>query len=434
MPAPEFGADGTPWDRPWSHPDRHPRPALRLWVPVFVSLVVQIPASLFAWQGPRSLGHGPEFRSDLGPALALALIGPLALIGARRFPGPVVAVVAAAAVADLMLASGTPGPPYIALAFAIVGAIVRGARPWAWASVGVVWLGTLAAVLIRGSDIAPGRAAFTTFGVLAMLGIGEAMRARRERIAEYRRASLQRRQGAAEAERVRIARELHDVLAHSLSSINVQAGVGLHLMDRDPAQAAAALAEIKATSKTALDEVRSVLGVLRSDDGAASPLAPEPDLSQLERLAASVTARGVAVRLDVAPDVLPGVMPRPLQLALYRIVQESLTNVLRHANASSASVSVRREAGHYVVEVLDDGRGSTPGAKTGTSSGTSSGTDPGQDADATAGVTGGRGVLGMRERAELLGGTLEAGPRPGGGYRVLARIPAPALEEQEESA
>ncbi len=424
MSAPQFGADGAPWERPWSHPDRHPRPALRLWVPVLISLLVQVPASLFVWQGPRFAGRALELRPDLGPAFALALLGPLALIGARRFPGPVVAVVAAAAVTDVLLASGTPGPPYLALAFAIVGAIVRGARPWAWASVGGVWAGTLAAVLVREEDIAPGRAAFTTFGILAMLGIGEAVRARRERIAEYRRASSQHRQTVAEAERVRIARELHDVLAHSLSSINVQAGVGLHLMERDPAQAAAALAEIKATSKTALDEVRAVLGVLRSDEGGGSPLAPEPDLAQLERLAASVTARGVAVGLAVAPEVQPARMPRPLQLALYRIVQESLTNVLRHANASSASVSVRRVAGHYVVEVLDDGRGSAAAAGAGTAPG----------ADAVAGTSGGRGVLGMRERAELLGGTLDAGPRPGGGYRVLARIPAPAPEEQEESA
>ena len=424
MSAPEFGADGAPWDRPWSHPDRSPRPALRLWVPVFLSLVVQVPASLFAWQGPRFAGRGLELRPDVAPALTLALIGPLALILARRFPGPVVAVVAAAAVADLLLASGSPGPPYIALAFAIVGAIVRGARPWAWVSVGGVWAGTLTAVLVREEDIAPGRAAFTTFGVLAMLGIGEAVRARRERIAEYRRASSQHRLTVAEAERVRIARELHDVLAHSLSSINVQAGVGLHLMERDPAQAAAALAEIKATSKTALDEVRAVLGVLRSDEGGGSPLAPEPDLSQLERLAASVTARGVTVRLDVAPDVRPPRVPRPLQLALYRIVQESLTNVLRHADASSASVSIRREGGHYVAEVLDDGRGAVVRSDAGAGTG--------QGVDAAAAVAGGRGLLGMRERAELLGGMLDVGPRPGGGYGVLARIPVPPLEDHQE--
>jgi signal transduction histidine kinase len=408
MPAPQFGAEGAPWDAPWSGSRPRRRPGLRLWLPVLLSFVVQVPSALFAWQRARFDGHAVELRPDAGPALALAVVGPLALVGARRFPGPVVAVVAAAAVADLLLASTAPGPPYIALAFAIVGAIVRGARPWAWASVGAVWLGTLAAVLLRGSDIAPGRAAFTTFGVLAMVGIGEAVRARRERIAEYRRATQQRRRTAAEAERVRIARELHDVLAHSLSSINVQAGVGLHLMEKDPAKAAAALAEIKATSKAALDEVRSVLGVLRSEAGAdGSPLAPEPDLSQLERLAVSVTGQGVAVRLDVDPDLQRATVPRPLQLALYRIVQESLTNVLRHAQASTATVSVRREGDHYVAEVVDDGRGDA--------------VDPTDSA-------GGRGILGMRERAELLGGTLDAGRAPGGGYRVLARIPSPGRD------
>jgi signal transduction histidine kinase len=177
-------------------------------------------------------------------------------------------------------------------------------------------------------------------------------------------------------------------------------------MEKDPAQAAAALAEIKATSKTALDEVRSVLGVLRSEGGAGDPpLAPEPDLPQLQRLAASVTAQGVTVRIHVDPGVLPDEVPRPLQLALYRIVQESLTNVVRHADASTASVSVRRDGGDLVAEVVDDGRGVGPGAREGS--------------------PGGRGILGMRERAELLGGTLDAGPAAGGGFRVLARIPAP---------
>jgi len=282
--------------------------------------------------------------------------------------------------------------------------------------VGVVWAGTLAAVLLRGTDIAPGRAAFTTFGVLAMVGIGEAVRARRERIAEYRRAAQQRRQTAAEAERVRIARELHDVLAHSLSSINVQAGVGLHLMEKDPAKAAAALAEIKATSKTALDEVRSVLGVLRAGGAAdGAPLAPEPDLSQLERLAVAGTAQGVEVRVEVDPSLRGPLVPRPVQLALYRIVQESLTNVFRHARASTATVSVRRDGDSYVAEIVDDGRGDA-GVTLATES-------------SESGFPGGRGILGMRERAQLLGGTLDAGPRRSGGYRVLARIPAERVED-----
>jgi signal transduction histidine kinase len=378
---------------------------VRLWVPVLISFVVQVPASLFVWHGTRFDDRTVELRPEWPAAFGLALIGPLALIAARRFPGPVVVVVAAAAIGDLLVAPQTPGPPYVALAFAIVGAIVRGARVWAWVAVAGVWAGTLAAVLLRGPDFSPGRVAFTSFGVLAMLGIGEAVRARRERIAAYRRANVQRRQTAAEAERVRIARELHDVLAHSLSSINVQAGVGLHLMERDPTKAAEALAEIKATSKTALDEVRSVLGVLRSDDGpAGAPLVPEPDLTQLERLTASVSAQGVDVTLNLSPE-LASRIPRPVQLAIYRIVQESLTNVLRHAQAKHAAVSVRLDADAAVVEVTDDGRGQAPHPS-----------------------DGGRGLLGMRERAELLGGTLDAGPQPGGGFRVSASIPVPRQE------
>ncbi|MFC0681807.1 sensor histidine kinase [Lysobacter korlensis] len=407
MSAPELGADGARWDGEW--PRRGPSRALRLWVPVVISFLVQVPGSVVEWQGTwgrLQSAHAVELRAGWPGSLALALIGPVALIGARRFPGPVVAVVAGAAITDLLILAGTPGPPYIALAFAILGAIVRGARVWAWSAVGAVWLGALAAVLLRGAAVSPGRIAFTTFGVLAMLGIGEAVRARQERIAAYRRANAQRRQTAAEAERVRIARELHDVLAHSLSSINVQAGVGLHLMERDPAQAAAALAEIKATSKTALDEVRSVLGVLRADDTTAgAPLVPEPDLSQLQRLTARVSAQGVSVTLDLPPDVAAAGLPRQVQLAVYRIVQESLTNVVRHANARHATVSVRLDGADVVADVTDDGSG-----KPGTGSGGGSET--------------GRGILGMRERAELLGGTLDAGPRPGGGYRVTARIPS----------
>src|SRR5690554_1411730 len=241
-----------------------------------------------------------------------------------------------------------------------------------------MWAAVLIASLTL--ELAPGRVAFSTLGVLAVLGIGEAVRARRESAAAYRRAIAQRRQTAAEAERVRIARELHDVLAHSLSSINVQAGVGLHLIERDPAAGAAALAEIKAASRVALDEVRSVLGVLRSDGSPASPLTPEPELSQLERLAASVTAQGLSIDLEVEPESLQHDAPRPIQLALYRIVQESLTNVVRHAQAKHVRVSVRADATHYIAEIVDDGAPTT--------------------AYDTAG--GGRGLLGMRERATLL--------------------------------
>ncbi len=368
-------------------------PWATLWLPVVISLVVHLLGAMWTI---RATGFDPL-------VVGIALVGPLALVGARRFPGPVVAVVAGAALADLFL---TPhgGPPYFALAFAVVGAIVRGARVWAWVSVGVCWLvGIALAIWWPVAAWTPGRIAGTTLGILVVFGVGEAMRTRRERLAEFRRLASQREQSEVQAERVRIARELHDVLAHSLSQINVQAGVGLHLMERQPDKAAEALASIKETSKTALDEVRAVLGALRADGPADAPLVPEPGLDRLPALVAGI--RGVDVTLD---DRIDGA-PKPVQLALYRIVQESLTNVTRHANARTAAVRLWADESDFHVEIVDDGVGPA----------------------APASETGGRGLLGMRERAELLGGRLTAGPAHpdasrGGGYRVAATIPREA--------
>lgn len=388
-----IASDGPLW--------RGPRRA-RLWIPVILSFFVQIPAVFFRvrpgvgavqsaqWHEPRLLFLG----------LAITLVGPLALIAARRFPGPVVAIIAAAGAADLLLFSDSNHPPYVALAFAIVSAIVRGARVWAWISVGTAWVGTLAITLILHSSLSPSRIAAITLGVLIVLGIGEGIRTRRERLAEISRRVAERKQSEVQAERVRIARELHDVLAHSLSQINVQAGVGLHLMEKQPDKAKDALASIKETSKTALDEVRSVLGILRSEGGAdpTAPLVPEPDLSRLAGLAASIEAQGVPVSLRNTITAPPSAA---VQLALYRIAQESLTNVLRHANATAIEIVAAERDGSYLLDITDNGSGAPPRHD-----------------------SGGRGLLGMHERAELLGGSLTAGPRGAGGFRVSAIIPA----------
>jgi signal transduction histidine kinase len=220
-------------------------------------------------------------------------------------------------------------------------------------------------------------------------------------MAEFRRRAGERRQSAVQAERVRIARELHDVLAHSLSQINVQAGVGLHLMDKQPDKARDALASIKDTSKSALEEVRSVLGVLRAEQAAPdAPLVPEPDLSRLGQLVTGYPELRIALEDRLRHDEVPA----PVQLAIYRIVQESLTNVARHATgAGEVRVVLERHGGDFRVEVRDDGDA---------------------PADRTASESGGRGILGMRERAELLGGHLSAGPAPEGGFVVSAAIPA----------
>ena len=364
-------------------------------VPVIVSFVIQV----FPLLLPHRFGPGPASfvrPRELLLAILIMSIGPVALAFARRHPGPVVAVTAAATAAAMMLGS-QDWPPYVALGFAIVSAIVRDARIWAWASVGAAWATTLVWAFATGPVWQPFRIAAVTLGILVVFGLGEALRARSEQFAEYRRAAAQRRSSELQAERVRLARELHDVLAHSLSQINVQAGVGLHLMETQPQKAAEALASIKLTSKSALDEVRSVLGVLRADSGQDAPLVPEPDLARLPGLAATITEQGVTVTLE---NTLTEAPPAATQLAIYRIVQESLTNVLRHARAGAATVTIADEAGEYVVTVVDDGTATTR----------------------TDGE--GRGLLGWRERAELLGGRFDAAPEASGGFRVEARIPS----------
>jgi signal transduction histidine kinase len=381
-----------------SRPRRGPSRTARLWFPVLFSLFIQVP-SVFVEFGPtRKVTLLSLTGEQMWLSLALALLGPLALIAARRFPGPVVAIVTVGAGLDLFLGNAGDSPPYIALAFAIVSAVVRGARVWAWISVATGWVVSICIGLVLG--VSPGlfRVTATTFGILIVFGIGEITRTRREAYAQLVRVRAQRQQSEVQAERVRIARELHDVLAHSLSQINVQAGVGLYLMDDQPDKAREALASIKDTSKSALEEVRSVLGVLRADGGTTSgaPLVPEPDLSRIVGLAATVSAQGV----DVTVSGLPQNVPQATQLAMYRIVQESLTNIVRHAHATKAEVELGQSDGFYTITVTDDGTAPAPSAD-----------------------TEGRGLLGMRERAELLGGTLETSRKPGGGFRVAARIP-----------
>ena len=378
--------DGRPpWDgRPESF---RPPPGVVLLAPVIISLLVQVPAAIgiAVWMRAGVL-------VGLGQ-VALAAIGPLALLAARRYPGPTVAFVSATALADLLTGPDV-GPPYVALAFAIVLAVARGAVAWAVVSVVVAWVAAIVLGATIGLSWHPFRIALTTVLLAACFGIGAFVRVRRERAAEFRAEAARRRQTAEERERVRIARELHDVIGHALSQINVQASVGLHLMDRDPEQARTALAAVKETSKTALEEVRSVLGVIRNDGDA--PLSPQAELAELPRLVAGVRSPGFEAELV---DRLDGAVPgRAAQFAAFRIAQEALTNVVRHAGATRAVVAVERLGDELLVTIDDDGTG-------------------------LAGAPEGSGILGMRERAALLGGSVEVGPSPRGGTRVTARLP-----------
>jgi signal transduction histidine kinase len=372
-----------------SDPDARPRPsrALRLWIPVVVSALVQLPGAFWIVRFAQA---------DAATAIltiALAAVGPLALIAARRFPGPVAAVAAAAALAELLFgASGGPVP--IALAFALAAAVVRGARLWAWLSLAGAWAVALL-VLALGVpvDWPPPRVVGTTFGLVIAIGLGELIRSRRDRMSAFRAAAARRRQTAAEEERMRIARELHDVLAHSLSQINVQAGVGLHLADTQPEKATEALAAIKQVSKTALDDVRAVLGVLREDGGQA-PRTPQPTIAEIAGLVAATRIPGAEIRLD--EQLGDEAASAPASAAAYRIVQEALTNVARHGTGvTRVTVRLAREAGGIRIEVHDDGR--------------------------VASFTPGRGLLGMRERVEQLGGVFETAHD--GGFLVRATLP-----------
>jgi signal transduction histidine kinase len=235
----------------------------------------------------------------------------------------------------------------------------------------------------------------------AAAAAGDATRNRRAYVAEVEQRAIEAERTRdeearrrVEEERLRIARELHDVTAHSLSIIAVQAGAAEQVVERDPLAAKRALEAIRSTSKSSLDELRAILGVLRGSDYAA-PLAPTGSIARIPELAAAVEETGV--RVDVVLDGV-GEVPAYAEVSAYRIVQEALTNVVRHANATRADVRVGRENDRLIVEVLDDGSGD-------------------------AQVKAGHGLAGMRERAVALGGEFEAGPAPGGGFRVRAGIP-----------
>jgi signal transduction histidine kinase len=219
-------------------------------------------------------------------------------------------------------------------------------------------------------------------------------RAAMEREVATREAEAHRRLGE---ERLRIAREVHDVVAHSMVAINVQAGVAAHLLDHDTEQAREALLNIKRTSGDALTDLRATLGVLR-DPAVNAPTGPTAGLDNLEAVAGRLRAAGIEVIVDIDPV---GTVPTPDHSAGYRIVQEALTNVLRHAGARAVGVVVRAAADDMLtIVVTDDGDGQT---------------------GPTDGA--GAGLRGMRERAEALGGILHAGPAPGGGWRVEATLP-----------
>ncbi|MFF6878960.1 sensor histidine kinase [Streptomyces sp. NPDC012474] len=283
---------------------------------------------------------------------------------------------------------------------------VLGSRRTAWA------VGAAAAVAITGvyaathAESLVGGASLLRFDfAIAATALGRAVRSRRDNLVKAReRAVRAERTQEEEArrrvteERVRIARDLHDVVAHHITLVNAQAGVAHHLMRANPDQAYEALAHIKETSRAALDELRATVGLLRQPDDAPGSRAPIPRLADLDALAGGFRASGLSVR--VARTGAPVPLAPATELTAYRIIQEALTNTHKHASATRTEVVLDYGPNSLRVTVTDDGpSGATKGAGTG------------------------HGLIGMRERADAIGGRVTAGPRPEGGFEVVAELP-----------
>ncbi|MEV6167104.1 sensor histidine kinase [Streptomyces sp. NPDC051954] len=393
---------GPPWAHRW---DDEERGARWPWRSTAALTVFVMAGSTYAAQ--EQVGE----RAALDPfARALLVVACVQLLWRKRYPVPVVFGTATAAM--IYFGAGYPyGPIFLAVALACFSAIVSGHRRAAWAAVAMLWAGhvLIAHWLYRwlppsgDGPQAWGREGVVAAWVVAIVALAELVRVRREQWARERAERAQAARRRADEERLRIARELHDVLAHSISVINVQAGVGLALLDSDPEQARTALTTIKAASKEALGEVRQVLDTLRTPGDA--PRAPAPGLDRLPELVEQAASAGLSVEIEGAsPSLPPGT-----DLAAFRIVQEALTNVVRHSGSRHARVHLDHGGGALRLRIDDDG--------------------PATGADAGGS---GNGLAGMRERAAALGGTIEAGPRDDGGFRVLAVLPLKVKAKEDD--
>jgi signal transduction histidine kinase len=347
------------------------------------------------------------------PVFVCALLVSALLV--RRWPLAALAVTLGGSVATMALQPGPVSAALVVLAVAVgleicYIAATRTRRIWATGVVMAVGVGLLIPLLgvSSGGAVQVGSGpsvpvvtiAMTLVTVIAWL-IGHSIRQTQDR------AELVRVQAAAQAamaERLRIARELHDMVAHSIGIIAIQAGSGRRVFDARPDQACDALAAIEATSRDTLAGLRRMVTGLRHaelEPGTEQALlGPVPGLADIDRLAATALEAGVRVEVDVDWRGSREPLPADIDLSAFRIIQEAVTNVIRHARTSQCQVSIDQQDGQLSIEVTDSGCGAT-----------------------AAGT--GYGITGMRERAALLGGDFSAGPRPGGGFRVTARLPVP---------
>jgi signal transduction histidine kinase len=347
--------------------------------------------------GSFGAASGQTDRRDITlVAVVLLLIAAAALAVRDRWPiGTLVTTIAAACV---YIASGYPfGPIFLPVVVALFSAVQAGRRKETWAVAAAGYAGLFAALQVdeRTQEVGWLHWALVAGWLVVILAVSELVRMQREQAAARARATEEARRRRVGEQRLGLAQELHDVLAHHLSLINVQASVALHLLDERPEQARPALTAIKHASHESLQDLRRALDTLRRGDDA--PRTPAPGLADLDDLVDGVRASGLEVELARSGPL--EALPTGLQLAAYRIVQEALTNVARHAQAQHVTVRVSCDE-QLFAEVVDDGVG--------------------------APAPPGNGIVGMGERAAALGGTVDAGPLPGGGFRVVARLPVPS--------
>jgi signal transduction histidine kinase len=342
------------------------------------------------------LGRTPEFDVPMALTVAAAALAALPLAVRRWFPVPVLAVVLSAN--TIVAAAGVAGDPAVTVGLALYTVVVVGSARRALLALGVALLVTIGAEVVSliGWYLMDWRSAANLISasvlvLVASWATGAAMRAQRRYTA---RTVEQLAHRAVAEERLRIARELHDVISHGMSLITAKAAVTNYLIDEQPDQARAALTVIEETGRRALVEMRQLLGVLRSD-GETPELRPPPGPADLPALAAEVARAGVEVDLDV--DVVE--LPAAVGASVYRIVQEALTNVVKHAAPARCTVSVGIDGDSLRLDVHNDVRHARPPSPPG------------------------HGIIGMRERVAAFGGTLAAGGTDGGGFRVTARLP-----------
>ncbi|MFF9145425.1 sensor histidine kinase [Streptomyces sp. NPDC014861] len=361
---------------------------------------------------PHGSATGPTF-GDRAPTLlgvAMMTAAAVALVLRRRRPFAVLAFTAGLTLVEL-LGDTRPAPVTVSAVVALYTVAARTDRPTTWR----VGLATMTALAVAAMAFGPTPwYAQENLGVFAWTGMaaaaGDAVRSRRAFVDAIReRAERAERTREEEArrrvaeERLRIARDLHDVVAHHIALVNVQAGVASHVMDKRPDQAKEALAHVREASRSALDELRATVGLLRQSGDPEAPTEPAPGLAVLDGLLDSFRKAGLPVSLARSDGGRQ--LPAAVDLAAYRIVQEALTNVRKHAGPdASAEVSVVLVGRTVEITVLDDGTPPTGPAP-----------EP----------SGGHGLLGMRERVTALGGGLTAAPRYGGGFRVQAILPLP---------